>query len=109
MPKKMKQSRRAIEMDFEPFVELALSLRELGRDAVKIYAAEVDAVIRTRSHDAHCIENLIDRMLGFCFDSDMLLLFKKLCRHYFRIDPAATASYVHLYRDMWDNEAGAGK
>ncbi len=43
-------------------------------------------------------------MLGFCFDEDMLLLFKKLCRHYFRIDPAATADYVHTYREMWDEE-----
>jgi len=109
MPKKTKQSRRAVEIDFKPFAELARSLRELGRDAVKIYAAEVDAVIRTRSRDAHRIESLLDRMLGFCYDANMLILFKKLCRHYFQFAPAATVEHIHAYRDMWVDEVEAGK
>jgi hypothetical protein len=33
-----------------------------------------------------------------------LLLYKKLCRHYYAIDPAASAAYVHAYREMWDSE-----
>jgi hypothetical protein len=43
-------------------------------------------------------------MLDFCFDDEMLVLYKNLCRYYFNIDPAATASYVHFYREMWENE-----
>jgi hypothetical protein len=30
---------------------------------------------------------------------------KKLCRHYFKINPEATASYVYAYRDMWDEKS----
>jgi hypothetical protein len=43
-------------------------------------------------------------MLNFCFDDGMLVLYKKLCRYYFDIDPKATVSYVHAYREMWDEQ-----
>ena len=41
-------------------------------------------------------------MLGLCCDPDMLMVFKRLCRHYYGIDPAAAAGYVQAYREMWD-------
>ena len=34
----------------------------------------------------------------------ILQLYKKLCRHYYYINPAATADYVNIYREMWDSE-----
>ena len=46
-------------------------------------------------------------MLDFGFDAAMVRLYKELCRYYFEIDPEATASYVHVYRDMWDEEGQA--
>jgi hypothetical protein len=30
---------------------------------------------------------MLDQLLDLCFDSDILLLFKKLCRYYYFIDP----------------------
>lgn len=30
-------------------------------------------------------------------------MYKKLCRHYWDIDPAATADYVNAYREYWDS------
>ena len=41
-------------------------------------------------------------MLGFCCDPDMLIVFKRLCRYYFTIEPQATAEYIQAYREMWD-------
>jgi hypothetical protein len=32
------------------------------------------------------------------------MLYKKLCRYYYNIDPQATVEYVNAYRDMWDSE-----
>ena len=43
-------------------------------------------------------------MLDFGFDDRILVLFKKLCRYYYAIDPEATASYVYSYREMWDKD-----
>ena len=88
---------------------LAREMQGLARQAHGIYTAEVDAVLRGKCRDAQRIEHLRDGILGFCFDDEMLQLFKKLCRHYYAIDPAATADYVSTYRDMWGMAEKAAK
>ena len=64
----------------------------------------MDSIVRARSKDIRHIEHTLDGLLDFCFDPEALLLYKKLCRHYYDIDPSATAEYVHFYREMWDSE-----
>jgi hypothetical protein len=34
----------------------------------------------------------------------MLMLYRKLCRHFYGIDPSAAADYVNAYREMFDEE-----
>ena len=70
-----------------------------------IYLPEVEDIIASGSKDQRRIEVLLDRMLDFCWDKIILGLFKKLCRYYYDIDPRATVEYVHIYRDMWDEES----
>ena len=88
---------------------LVKQMQGLAQQAHVEYSSEVQAVILSRSSDPRYIERLLDGILGFCFDPAMLQLFKKLCRHYYTIDPAATAFYVHAYRDMWDSERDVGE
>ncbi|MBI5057566.1 MAG: hypothetical protein HZB61_13210 [Nitrospirae bacterium] len=84
--------------------ELASARQQLARKAEQQYALEVEAILQSQCRDPRRIERLLDGMLDFCFDEQMLLWYKKLCRYYFEIDPAAAASYVTIYRDMWDDE-----
>jgi hypothetical protein len=86
---------------------LAKSLPALARRAVAEYAPLVDTIISHRSNDVRQIEHTLDGLLDFCFDPEALLLYKRLCRHYYVIDPTATADYVHFYREMWDSEPEA--
>ena len=92
--------------------QLAGQMVTLFRRATAQANAEVDDILQNRDRDIQRIEHQLDHMLGFCCDPDMLLAFKCLCRHYYAIDPAATAGYVHAYREMWDTadeaEAGGG-
>jgi len=55
------------------------------------------------------VKSLLDGMLDFCFDDEMLRLYKKLCRYYFKIDPEVTVSYVYEYCEMWDEKGGSIK
>jgi len=87
---------------------LAGRMLELGREAVAIYTPVVDAIIDTQSRDVRQIENTLDGLLGFCFDSEGLVLYKKLCRHYLSIDAVATVEYVNAYRDMGFGNDGFG-
>ncbi|MCJ7625821.1 MAG: hypothetical protein MUO76_20200 [Anaerolineaceae bacterium] len=84
--------------------KLAEAQQQLVRQAEQLYSAEVDYILREKCHDLRHIERLLDGMLGFCFDDEMLRLYKKLCRYYFKIDQEATVSYVHTYREMWDED-----
>lgn len=80
------------------------TMQELTRRAEREYSAEVDALIQTNCRHSARIEQLLDGILDFCFDAGMLLLYKKLCRYYFTIDPVATVSYITFYREMWDSD-----
>jgi hypothetical protein len=43
-------------------------------------------------------------LLDFCFDEQMLTLYRKLCRHLFSFDPKTALDYVEAYRERWDDE-----
>ena len=86
--------------------QLAGSLVELQRQAAQQYQPVVDDILRTRSRNTEHIEHTLDRLLGFCGDETVLQMYKKLCRHYWDIDPAATADYVNAYREYWDSDEG---
>ncbi len=97
--------------DDEPLLQsiggLGERLQVLNRQAVREYAPVVEGILRLRSRDIRQIEHTLDGLLGFCGYDPALVLFKTLCRHYWEIDPVATARYVHLYREMWDSEEKA--
>jgi hypothetical protein len=84
--------------------ELVNALSTLARRAVTEYTPLVESIVHERSHDIRRIEHTLDGLLDFCFAPEALLLYKKLCRHYYFIDPAAAADSVYAYRDMWDSE-----
>lgn len=93
---------------YEALVEaikgMALTMDSLGRQAVRAYAPVVEELVLSRSRDIRRIEETLDDLLSFCGYRPALDLYKTLCRHYLTIDSAATADYVHMYRDMWDSD-----
>ena len=88
----------------EAIIGLARSLHDLQQQAAQQYEPVVDDILRTRSRDTRHIEHTLDRLLSFCGDERVLRLYKNLCRHYWYIDPAATADYINAYRKYWDSE-----
>jgi len=84
--------------------KLAVARQQMARQAEQQYPPEVEAILRDQCREPQRIECLLDGIFDFCFDDEMLLLYKKLCRYYFKINPVATASYVYAYREMWDEE-----
>jgi len=86
----------------EPLQSLGLQLTALFRQAISTANAEADAIIQRGERDSAPIDHQLDHMQGFCCDPDMLRVFKRLCRYYFTIEPAATAGHIQAYREMWD-------
>jgi hypothetical protein len=83
--------------------QLVAGINELANNAVPLYSVQVDHIINSGCLEKNTIEHLLDRMLDFCFNADMLKQYKKLCRYYYYIDPIATTEYVYAYREMWDD------
>ena len=83
---------------------IAERLQSLNRQAVQEYSPVVEDILRSHNRDTQQIEQTLDGLLDFCGYEPALVLYKRLCRHYWEIDPVATASYIHAYREMWDSE-----
>ena len=86
----------------DSIAQLAAEIDAIHQRAVLEYAPLVEAILRTRSQDTRQIERTLDGLLSFCCFAPALELYRRLCRHYWEIDPVATASYVDAYRTMWD-------
>jgi hypothetical protein len=93
----------------EQIINLARSLRELQQQAAEQYEPVVDGILLTRSRDTQHIEHTLDRLLDFCGDERVLRMYKQLCRHYWTIDPVATADYINAYREYWDSDGQVGQ
>ena len=98
----------SVRPDFENLVTNVTALAESMRGgqelAVAQYTPVVESILHTRCHDVRHIEHALDHLLDIAGHPDGLLLFRRLCRHYWDIAPAATAAYVNAYREMWDDE-----
>ena len=95
--------------DMQAIRTLAASMRDLQQRAAQAYLPIVDDILRARSRDTQHIEHTLDGLLDFCGHEPVLQLYKKLCRHYWDIDPAATADYVNAYREYWDSDEPGGQ
>ena len=84
--------------------QLAAEITAIDQQAVREYTLLVEAILRTRSQDKRQIEQNLDGLLSFCGFAPALDLYRRLCRHYWQIDPAATAFYVDAYRTTWDTD-----
>ena len=97
------QNERTI--DTESLREIVQNIQTVYKQAVNVYTIRVNDVIRNKniSHDE--LEHLFDGMLDFCDNAEMLLQYKRLCRHYLYIYPKVVGYYINAYRECWDSES----
>ncbi len=79
-------------------------LQTLREQAIEALAPAVQEMVRSGSRDVQQIEHTLDQLLNHACLPEGLALFKALCRHYWELDPHATASYINAYREMWDDD-----
>lgn len=77
---------------------------EVVLQTLLIWKPKAENIIITKSKDINAIEHTLDALSEAAFDDEVLVVFKKLCRYYYDIDPQATAEQIQFYREMWDND-----
>lgn len=85
--------------------KIVMVLKQLTEQALNEYSALVNKIILSETQDQMVIEHALDGLLDFCYDDNILILYKKLCRYYYYINPSATVFYVNAYREMWDRDS----
>jgi len=95
---------RDSETDLQPLIALVASLRDAQGQKAAYYIPIARHLIESRSRNTQEIEHSLDHLLDIACLPEGLAAFKSLCRHYWQLNPQATASYVHAYREMWDSE-----
>lgn len=86
------------------FTDLAESINKITQEALIIYEPQVQRIYLNKVKDEKEIERVIEALLDYSYDNKILLLFKKLCQYYYKINPTITYEYVMIYRNLWDNE-----
>ncbi len=76
--------------------------QEAKTQTLLLYKPKVEHIINFQVTDKNEIESVLDALLDVAFDDEVLLLYKKMCRYYWEINPQATAFYIQSYREMWD-------
>ena len=80
-------------------------VQEITKKAVSLIEPQVNAIIRNKMTDNNQIETLLDRLFDYAgMDENGLILFKRLCRYYYGLNPKVTADYIYAYRDLYDSD-----
>lgn len=86
---------------------LAQQIRNMHDQAVAVYTPLVDDIC-SRVASQKEVGWLLDYMFGFAGDERMLLLYKRVCRHYWKIYPETIAWHIMEYRKEYDPESLPG-
>jgi hypothetical protein len=90
------------EGELNGFTDLAESINKITQEAFIIYEPQVQRIYLNKVKDEKEIERVIEALLDYSYDDKILLLFKRLCQYYYKINPEITYEYVMIYRNLWD-------
>lgn len=83
---------------------LANKIQSLAILAKAEYEPVVNVIINKKIVDEQYILCTLDKLLDFCFDDEILLLYKKLCRYYYPFNRGAIVDYIKYYFEMYEPE-----
>lgn len=96
---------KPISMEINEIQKLIEAHKQLSAQAYNSFLPEVENLLASKTKDSNKIEYALDSMLEFCNNTDVLKLYKKLCRYYWDIDQQATETYINFYRNRWDEDS----
>ena len=88
-------------MEKQELHDMCKTIIELNKQRYVIVKDEIEKIIRDNITDEMYIQRKLDEMLDillFYENDDSLLLFRRLCKYYFTINPQVTTEYINYYR-----------
>ena len=72
-------------------------------DAVELYTPSAEDLCHRHATENE-VEHFLDGLFSYAMDNRILVLFKKVCRHYFYEYPQMIHDYVIIYHEMYEPE-----
>lgn len=94
-------------MEKQKLYDMFKTIIDLNKQKYVIAKAEIEKIIKDNVKDERYIQRKLDELLDillFYENDDSLLLFRRLCKYYFSINPMVTAQYITYYREQNDPE-----
>ena len=86
----------------EKTLELFRELAVLQEQKYRLAENEINFIIKNNIKDDNRIERAIDEILEFLDDEEALLLFRKICSYYIKLNPQDTLHYINYYIEEYD-------
>lgn len=90
--------------DQQAMFDTAREIVALQVTIIKQYTPLVAGIISSNCRDRQEIQHVLDRLLDVACHPEGLVLFKRLCRYYYALDPEVATFYVMSYREIWDTD-----
>ena len=94
-------------MEKEELYDMCRNILDLHRQRFIILKNAIENIIENNIKDDIYIQRKLDELLDvllFYENDDTLLVFRKLCKYYFSINPQATVRYINFYKEQNDPE-----
>ena len=88
----------------EETLELFKELAVLQEQKYRLAESEINFIIKNNIKDVNRIERAIDEIFEFLENDEALLLFRRICSYYIKINPEATMHYINYYIEEYDTE-----
>ena len=85
-------------------LKLCKELSLLWKQKYLMLKEEAEFVIENNIKDEIRIERILDNLLELCEDEKALLLYRKVCRYYYSINPIAIVDYINFYKEWYDQD-----
>jgi len=83
---------------------IGTAFQSMARRGLAIYTPIVNDILNEKISAPAEIERYLESMLDFCYDDEVLLLYKKVCRFLYPKYPQLVNSAVMNYKEMWDSD-----
>jgi hypothetical protein len=89
--------------------EIGTAFQSAAQSGLSCYRPIANQILSGQLTSLNEIERILDNMLDYCYDAEILSLYKRVCRYLIHKQPELVYNAVMNYKDMWDCDGGDGE
>ena len=83
--------------------EIGKAIQQLNNGLLKFYTPAVQDICNRKNITESELEHFLDYLVSACISDDMIFLFKKVCRRFYKEYPETIAEYIMFYKELYED------